>query len=122
MIPGSNLLRMALGIISPQSVQWRAFISRTSNVAGDWESTFAAAVTITGSMQPVKSSLYEQLGLDLTKNYQNLHTSADVRATTRDREGDLVMFGGKAWQCQSDRDWRMVDGWRVMLMIEVPAP
>ncbi len=122
MIPGSNLLNMAMGPIARQRPQWRAFISRALNAVGDWESTFAEPVDITGSMQPVNVALYSQLGLDLQKNYHHLWTSADVLATNRDREGDLVIFGGKHWQCQSDRDWRMVDGWRKMLMVEVPAP
>ncbi len=120
MIPGSNLLNMAMGPIARQSVQWRAWTSRALNAAGDWVSTFAEATTISGSMQPVSTALYMQLGLDLRKNYHHLWTTADVRATTRDREGDLIVFGGKSWQCQSDRDWRMVDHWRKMLMVEVP--
>lgn len=120
-VPGANILNLAMGPIARQSLQHRAFVSRAVNAAGDWQSTFATAVTITGSMQPVKKDLYQALGLDLAKNYSNLYTSADVRPVARDREGDLLTFGGRTWQAISDQDWRGVDGWRKIMCVEVPA-
>lgn len=121
MIPGANLLRLAMGPIARQTLTHSAWVSRTVNAAGDYVSTFAAGVTITGSMQPVKKELYQQLGLNLAKNYYQLHTEADVRVTARDREGDLLTFAGKTVQAESDWEWRSVDGWRKILCVEVPS-
>ena len=121
MIPGSNLLRQAMGPIARQSLQWQAFVTRVVNETGDYVSTFADPVTITGSMQPVDRKLYQQLGLNLARNYCTLYTEADVRVTDREREGDLVTFDGKPWQAESDRNWRAVDGWRKILCVQVPA-
>lgn len=120
-VPGSNLLALAMGPISRQTLQHRTFVSRAVNAAGDWSSTFATAVSITGSMQPVNKALYQALGLDFAKNYSTLYTSSDVRPVARDREGDLLTFGGRTWQAISDQDWRGVDGWRKILCVEVPA-
>jgi len=120
-IPGANLLGMAMRVVAPQSLQHRAFISRTENSAGDTVSTFAAAVTITGSMQAVNRNLYQQLGLSLTKNYSTLYTQANVQPTQRDREGDTVAYGGKTWQAESDMNWNAADGWRKLLCVEIPA-
>lgn len=57
----------------------------------------------------------------MAKAYCYLYTSANVRATARDREGDLLTFDGRTWLCESDQNWRAVDGWRKILCVEVPA-
>lgn len=118
--PGSNILARAQRLIRTQTLGHRAFVSRSVNGAGEWVSVFAASVDIQGNMQAVNRKLYAALGLQLTKNYSNLYTSAAVKPTTRDREGDLIMWNGKTWQCESDQDWSGVDGWRKMLCVEVP--
>lgn len=120
-IPGANLLSVALRVIQPQTLQHEAFVSREVNSAGDFVSVFAAPVDITGSMQAINKKLYQQFGLNLSKNYSTLYTSANVEPTSRDREGDRVRHGGKLWQCESDMDWGSVDGWRSLLCVEVPA-
>lgn len=120
-IPGANLLGVASRVIAMQTLQHRAFVSRAENAAGDTVSTFAAAVDIQGSVQPINKRLYQELGLNLTKNYVMLYTSAIVSPTTRDREGDLVSFGGKTWQCESDQNWAAIDGFTKMLCVETPG-
>lgn len=120
-IPGANLLSIALRVIQPQTLSHEAFQSREVNSAGDFVSVYAAPVDIEGSMQAVNKRLYQELGLNLAKNYSQLYTSADVRPTSRDREGDRITFGGKVWLCESDMNWASVDGWRKLLCVEVPA-
>lgn len=120
LVPGSNLLALAMGPIARQTLQHRAFVSRSTNAAGDFVSVFADPVSITGSFQAIDKALYQQLGLNLSKNYSRLYTQADVRPLERDREGDVVIFAGKLWQCEDAQDWRSVDGWRRLLCVEVP--
>lgn len=117
-IPGANLLSMAARVIAMQTLQHQAFVSRTENAAGDTVSTFAAPVDIQGSVQPINKKLYQELGLNLSKNYVMLYTSAAVSPTGRDKEGDLVSFGGKTWQCESDQNWSAIDGFTKMLCVE----
>lgn len=119
MTPGSNLLGVALGAIQPQTLQLRAFASRAENAAGDTVSVFAAPVDIFGSMQPVDKKLYQQLGLNFAKNYSTLYVFGAVQPVARDRDGDIVLFGGKTWQCESDRDWSGVGEYRRVLCVEV---
>jgi len=90
------------------------------NAAGDYESTFAAPAAIQGSFQAINKKLYQELGLNLAKNYATLYTSASVLPTTRDREGDRIIFAGKVWQCESDQNWQAMDGFTKMLCVEVP--
>ena len=120
-IPGANLLSIAARVIRFETLGHRAFVSRAANSAGDFVSTFAASVDIQGSMQAVNRKLYQDLGLNLAKNYAMLYTSATITPTGRDREGDLITFAGKTWQCESDQNWAAMDGFIKMLCVEVPA-
>lgn len=120
-IPGVNLLGVASRVIRFETLGHRAFVSRCANSAGDFVSTFAVSVEIKGSMQPINRKLYQELGLNLSKNYATLYTSATITATSRDREGDLITFAGKTWQCESDQNWAAMDGFTKMLCVEVPA-
>lgn len=120
-IPGANVLRMASRAIRLQALQHRAFVSRCANAAGDYVSTFADAVSIQGSMQPVDMKTYQLLGLNFEKVYFLLYTSAPVRGIERDREGDLLTYGGRTFQCENEWAWGLADGWTRMLCVEVPA-
>ena len=119
MIPGSNILGAALRVIQPQTLQLRAFLTRSENAAGDTVPVFAAPVSFHGSMQPVSKDLYQQLGLNFAKNYSTLYVFGDVRPLARDRDGDIILFDGKTWQCESDRDWSGVAEYRKVLCVEV---
>lgn len=121
LVPGANLLALAMGPITRQTLQHRAFVSRSTNGAGDFVSVFADPVTITGSFQAINRNTYQLQGLNLQKSYANLYTQADVRTLERDREGDLVLFAGETWQAESDQNWRTVDGWRKILCVRVPS-
>jgi len=121
MTPGANLLSVAAQLITMQSLGHLAYASRTVNEAGDFVTVYAAPVAIVGSLQPVQKNLYQELGLNFSKSYFTLHTSADVRPLARDREGDRVTYAGRTYLCESDLDWRGGDGWRKLLMGEVFA-
>jgi hypothetical protein len=121
MIPGINLYSMATSVIGVQSIAHKAFVSRATNAAGYDVPTYATAATITGSMQAVPRTLYQEMGLDLAKNYANLYTSAVIKDVQRNGSGDLVVWNGKTWQCESQTDWSAQDGWRSVLCVEVPA-
>lgn len=120
-IPGANLLSIAARVIQFQTLGWRAFVSRSVNSTGDQISLFALSVDIQASFQPVDKKLYQDLGLNFSKNYAKVYTSAPVLPTTRDREGDKLTFGGRTWQCESDQNWSVVDGFTKMLVVEIPS-
>lgn len=115
-----NILSMALSAIPAQTPQLRIFVTRTENTAGDTIATFAAAIDIQGSMQPVDKKLYQQLGLNLAKNYSILFVTGNIQPTARDRDGDIILFGGSTWQCESDRNWSTVGEYRKILCVEIP--
>jgi len=120
-VPGAGLLGMALGLIAGQSVQHRAFLSRTVNGVGDFVSTFAAPVPIVASFQPIDTKLKQQLGLNLASSYAYLFTAANVQPTQEGREGDLIIYGGRTWQAEDKHEWSLVNEVGGVLLVEVPA-
>lgn len=118
-VPGSNLLTMAFGMISRQPVQWLVFTGFTKNAAYVQVPGFAAPVDIAGSFQPIDRNLYEALGLDWTKNYANFFYEATFHDVTRDITGDRLIYAGKTYQIESRQPWFEQDGWEKVLCIEV---
>lgn len=121
-VPGSNLLQQALQIINPQGVRIQRYAGRVKGPAGVYVTSYAPAVCISGSFQPVNRSAYQTLGLDFSKSYVTLYTSAPVRVIDRDQTGDRVEYAGRLYEAQSDMDWRGQDGWSSYLFVEVKTP
>ena len=54
-VPGSNILATALTLIAASQITYLQFVSRTTNAIGMLVPTYAAPVTINGSIQPVRA-------------------------------------------------------------------
>ncbi len=80
MIPGANILTTALSIIAKQSFSYYQFQSRTPNAIGQDVATYAEPITLTGSVQPVPRTLYQDYGLDFQRNYINVYAKQGFTA------------------------------------------
>lgn len=120
-VPGSNLLALALGVIGNQMVQWHKFAGLTTNAAGVQRPTWAAPVTINGSFQPADAATIQQLGLDWTRNYVNFFAPAEFKEIERDQSSDRVSYAGRMYQVVGKAAWYHQDGWERVLCVEVPA-
>lgn len=121
MVPGANLLSIALGVIGAQTVGWRQYLGHITNAAGLKVDTWAASVPLAGSLQPVDSELVQRLGLDWAKNYVTFYTTAPMGAVERDRTGDRLTWQGRTYQILDKADWFPQDGWNRVLCVEVSA-
>ena len=119
MIPGQNLLNMALTLVAKQSVLYFQYLSRSSNSVGQDVSVYQDPVTIVGSFQPVPRKLYMQYGLDLQKNYSTFYTSNNILDVSRNVSGDQIVYNGRLYQVESDNDWYAQDGWKGVLCIDI---
>lgn len=119
MIPGANILGMALSVIAPQTVQYRRYLSRATNAAGLDVSAYADPVPVRGSIQPVPRSRYEVMGLDFAKTYWTLRAPLAALGVARDASGDQVIYDGKLLQVESATDWHDLDGWSEALCVEI---
>lgn len=120
MIPGSNLLNQAFALIAQQAVQYYKNTGRAANSIGMQVPAFAAAISVSGSFQPVPRNKYEMLGLDFQKTYFNFYVSRSVLDLQRDVSGDQLTFQGQRFQCVSKTPWYGIDGWDAVLCVEIP--
>ncbi len=119
MIPGSNLLNMALTVIASQTVVYFTNTGRTNNAIGMYTPTFSPGFPVNGSFQPVPKDKYEIYGLDFSKSYFNFYVSRSVIDLQRNVAGDQLEFQGKRYQCVSKTPWAAIDGWDAVLCVEI---
>lgn len=120
-VPGSNLLALAMGVIGQQTVGWAKFTGMTTGPSGIDIAEWAAPVDIFGSLQAVDSTLLQQLGLDWTKNYCTFYAPAEFREVDRDQTGDKLLYAGKTYQVLNKASWFAQDGWERVMCVEVPG-
>lgn len=119
LVPGSNLLSMALGVIGSQGVQWLKYQGKITNSAGFDVPTWAPAVPIAGSLQPADPLHLQQLGLDMTKQYVMFYATAEFTQVDRDQTGDRLIYAGKTYQVLAKTSWFAQDGWERPMCVEV---
>ena len=117
MIPGSNLLQMALRVIAPQSLQYYAFVSSTENDIGILVSTYRSPITVNGSFQPVPRTVYSFMGLDFSKQYFMFYASENIQTLNRGRAGDKLTFNGQSFEVVSETAWHAIDGWNGIMCV-----
>lgn len=123
MIPGSNILSMALTIIAPTIVQYYATAGRTTGTQGYYQPQYADPVPLSGSLQPVPRQQYAQLQLDWNKSYSTFYTSQSITDVQRPKAPDKIVFGGQTYICQATTPWFNIDGWdAVICVLTLGAP
>lgn len=119
MVPGMNLLALALTVIGSTPVNYFAFVSRDLNAGGVYVTTYAAFVTYkTGSVQAVDRAQYQYLGLDFEKTYISWFVpNLDAVDLARDVSGDVIEVNGGRWQLKGGTDWFKMDGWKSLIAV-----
>lgn len=123
MIPGSNLLNLALTVIGSQSVQWFRYQSSVTGTTGLNLVTYAAPVTVTrGSVQPVDRARYEAYGLDWQKSYVTWFVPNNFpQPITRNPngDGDVIEWNARRYQVVGDTPWSAIDQWTRVLCVDI---
>ncbi len=119
MIPGSNILNLALSVIQKQSFTYFAFKARTLNAIGFNVAEYKPGIPAKGSVQPIPRNLYQASGLDFQRNYFNFFLSKGIIDIARDVSGDQFEYNGLRFQCLSKTDWYAADGWDQVLCVQV---
>lgn len=118
-VPGSNLLKSALTVIASQTVLYYRAESRTLNDIGQYVVTYAPAVSIRGSFQPIPKNVYRTYGLDLAKTYYTFYALNNLIDLQRDIAADQIIYNNQRFQCESNNDWFTIDGWKGVLCVLV---
>jgi hypothetical protein len=115
-----NLHKLAASAIPQQTLELKRFDKRVLNDSGVWVNSYKSPETIKGSLQPMDSSTAKEHGLDTSKRYQQLRTSAGIKQAGRDAAPDRVKYKGKAFDVVgAPEDWQAQDGWSMATLVEV---
>lgn len=113
-----NLLNAALRIIPKQQIIWRKFAGFEVDEQGLKINRYAEGVELTGSVQAVDRSLYEQLGLDQEKEYLTVYAPADIKGVSAQNAPDIIEFGGVAYKVVRNYPWHFYNGWAGVVVIK----
>lgn len=123
MIPGINLLNVAMGMLGSQSVEYAQYMGTTTLENGVKIESYADPITIDDcSVQPIPKSNYRENGLNFSREYVTWWVSRDVLGLDRDFGGDKITWNGKTWIVDSDVSWFEQDGWCELTMWNVEKP
>lgn len=121
-VPGSNLLGMAMRLLGNQTVDYFKDMGRTVTGDGEYVTQLAPMVKVKGcSVQAVDRMKYAEAGLEQSKGYFLWYVQQDVDGVRRGNSGDVVEFMGRRFQVCSDTPWYGLDGWDGTLMIDIGA-
>jgi hypothetical protein len=115
----SNLLQKALRLIPGESFQYLKFLGEQANAMGIKVPTYATPITVFGSVQSPENSLYQQLGLDLDKNYKLFYGSTAIKGNETQPQPDKFIYEGKTFETVRNSDWFTYDGWCGVLAVEI---
>lgn len=120
-VPGSNLLNMALGVIQPTAnVTYQEYMGKAENEFGTTVVQYGPEKPILGaSVQPMSKQQIKQTGLELNKSYIQIWTINSVQGGYRGRENDLIVWAGYKWQVMPDSDWMIQDGWTRIVAVKL---
>ena len=120
-VPGSNLLKQALKAIKPTTIQYVKFNGRVLNAARQYIDSYDAPSPLRASVQAVARDKYQDLGLDLQKNYIKIWASANLIDLKRDYSGDYFIYGGVKYKLNNQTPWFLQDGWASAIAIDIGA-
>lgn len=119
MIPGLNILELALSAITPQTGQWLKFTGNTQNSQGQDIPSYAEPVEVYGSFQPVDVRTVHEMGFDTSKKYRMFYTSNPIAITERATSPDVLIFYGRKYNVAGDADWYQQDGQKAVMLVDV---
>lgn len=122
----SNLLKRANRLIPFEKITFQKWTGNTFQ-DGIAVPTFAEGVEIKASVQPVRTEIYEKLGLDFQKDYRSVHASVQMNGTDKQAVPDRMIYQGFEWNVKKSNDWTEYDGWSSAVFVrikkaEIPTP
>lgn len=118
-VPGSNLLKQALKVIKPTTIQYVKWNGRSLNAARQYVDSYDSPTDMRASVQAVKRSSYVSLNLDFQKDYVKIWANVDLISLDRDYSGDVFIWNSKQYKLVDDTDWDVQDGWASALAVRI---
>ena len=120
-VPGSNLLGIALSVLGAQTASYYARTGRTKNSRGVFVTTFAPPIDVIGSWQPMNKTTVTAMGLDMSKDYATFYSATPFNTIDENEPADEFTYAGRRWRAISKTNWTPADGWNGVVVVDVGA-
>ena len=118
-----NLLPVAMAATNilgcNKSFEFYKFKGSTLDEFGRDIPEYFTPVTYTGSIQAVPNKMYEQLGLQLDKNYMTVFCPQLMQSLAEQTQSDIIVYDNKKFQIIENKNWFNQNGYTKILMVEI---
>lgn len=73
----------------------------------------------TGSIQAVSNKMFEQMGLDLNKNYKLVYCPQLVQSLAEKDVTGQVLYNNRTWDVIENQNWWETNGFTKFIMVEI---
>lgn len=80
---------------------------------------FADPIPMEGSVQAVSNKTYEQLGLDLNKNYKTVFSTALIASMAEEIQPDRIVYENRTYEVVENKNWYETNGYTKVLVVEL---
>lgn len=114
-----NLLKVALKMLPKQNFFYLKYLGCEVNSFGVAVPRYAEPLLVNGCIQAVDASLYQELNLNMDKNYRLVFSSLDFRGNESQEQPDRFFYDNKYWEIIKLSPWFEFNGWNSALIVEV---
>ena len=114
-----NILGSVQSVIKKQSYSIIRYLGRTRNAAGYYVSEFSEPEAMSGSVQPVSSRMYKDLGLDFKKTYIKIYDTELINTMSRNKNSDQIIWDNYIWTIPENVGWSLQGGWNFVLCVKL---
>ena len=73
----------------------------------------------TGSVQAISNKMYEQMGLDLNKNYKLVYCPHLIKSLAEKDHTGKILYNGSEWYIVENQNWWESNGFTKFIMVEI---
>lgn len=118
-----NLLPIAMNATSilgcNQQFEFYQFQGSTLDDLGRDIPQYSDPMNLKGSIQAVPNKMYEQLGLDLDKNYITVFCPQLIQSLAQNSQPDRIIWNNRTFEAIETKDWTNLNGYTKALFIEI---
>lgn len=95
------------------------YLSNSINEIGLEVPVYDEPISYTGSVQAVSNKMYEQMGLDLDKNYKIVYCPQLVKTLAEQDQPDRIFYNGGWYDVVENQNWYETNGFTKFIMVEI---
>lgn len=118
-----NLLPIAMSATSilgcNQQFEFYQFQGSTLDDLGRDIPQYSDPMNLKGSIQAVPNKMYEQLGLDLDKNYITVFCPQLIQSLAQNSQPDKIIWNNRTFEAVETKDWTNLNGYTKALFVEI---